>query len=103
MIDLRSDTITLPTPEMLESMTRAKLGDDMRERDPTVCELEDLAAEKTGTEAALFVTSGTMGNLVALLNSHRPGRGSAYRPFGASRPERSRQYCANCGALSPSL
>ncbi len=73
MIDLRSDTITLPTPEMLESMTRAKLGDDMRERDPTVCELEDLAAEKTGTEAALFVTSGTMGNLVALLT--HTGRG----------------------------
>jgi threonine aldolase len=67
MIDLRSDTVTLPTPKMLEAMVSAKLGDDMRERDPTVVELEELAAEKTGKEASLFVASGTMGNLVAML------------------------------------
>ena len=66
-IDLRSDTITLPTTEMLEAMTQAPLGDDMRERDPTVVELEALAARMTGTEAGLFVTSGTMGNLVSML------------------------------------
>lgn len=66
-VDLRSDTVTLPTPEMLAAMTGAPLGDDMRERDPTVVQLEALAARMTGTEAGLFVTSGTMGNLVAML------------------------------------
>src|SRR5438132_1330000 len=67
MIDLRSDTITLPTEEMREAMARAELGDDTREGDPTVRRLEEAAAAITGKEAALFVTSGTMSNLVALL------------------------------------
>src|SRR5689334_734709 len=67
MIDLRSDTVTLPTEEMREAMRRAELGDDSREGDPTVRRLEELAAAKTGKEAALFVASGTMSNLVALL------------------------------------
>ena len=67
MIDLRSDTVTLPTEEMREAMRRAELGDDSREGDPTVRRLEALSAAKTGKEAALFVTSGTMSNLVALL------------------------------------
>src|SRR3954447_13556371 len=67
MIDLRSDTVTLPTEEMREAMLRAGLGDDSREGDPTVRRLEALSAAKTGKEAALFVTSGTMSNLVALL------------------------------------
>src|SRR4051812_3972899 len=67
MIDLRSDTITLPTEEMREAMHRAELGDDSREGDPTVRRLEDTAATMTGKDAALFVASGTMSNLVALL------------------------------------
>ena len=67
MIDLRSDTVTLPTEEMREAMRRAELGDDSREGDPTVRRLEALSAAKTGKEAALFVASGTMSNLVALL------------------------------------
>src|SRR3954470_20041203 len=67
MIDLRSDTVTLPTEEMREAMLRAELGDDSREGDPTVRRLEELSAAKTGKEAALFVASGTMSNLVALL------------------------------------
>src|SRR4051794_4002534 len=67
MIDLRSDTITLPTEEMREAMLRAELGDDSREGDPTVRRLEHTAARMTGKEAALFVASGTMSNLVALL------------------------------------
>ena len=67
MIDLRSDTVTLPTEEMREAMRRAELGDDSREGDPTVRRLEELAAAITGKEAALFVASGTMSNLVALL------------------------------------
>jgi threonine aldolase len=67
MIDLRSDTTTLPTEEMREAMRRAELGDDGREGDPTVRRLEETAAARMGKEAGLFVTSGTMSNLVALL------------------------------------
>src|SRR5205085_12137388 len=67
MIDLRSDTVTLPTEEMREAMRAAPLGDDSREGDPTVRRLEEAAADITGKEAALFVASGTMSNLVALL------------------------------------
>jgi threonine aldolase len=66
-IDLRSDTVTLPTPAMREAMATAEVGDDVLGEDPTVNRLEAMAAERVGKEAALFVTSGTMGNLVALL------------------------------------
>ncbi|MBI4786158.1 MAG: low-specificity L-threonine aldolase [Chloroflexi bacterium] len=66
-IDLRSDTVTLPTPEMRAAMANAELGDDVMGEDPTVNRLEQIAAERTNKEAALFVASGTMGNLVALL------------------------------------
>jgi threonine aldolase len=72
-IDLRSDTVTKPTEAMLERMRGADLGDDGREGDPTVRALEELAAERTGKEAGLFVVSGTMGNLVALLAHGQPG------------------------------
>jgi threonine aldolase len=67
MIDLRSDTITHPTEEMREAMRHAELGDDSREGDPTVRKLERAAAALTAKEDALFVASGTMSNLVALL------------------------------------
>jgi threonine aldolase len=67
MIDLRSDTVTLPTEDMWEAMHRAELGDDARDGDPTVRRLEDTAAAMVGKESALFVASGTMSNLVALL------------------------------------
>jgi threonine aldolase len=67
MIDLRSDTVTLPTPAMREAMYRAELGDDVYGEDPTANRLEAMAAERLGKEAALFVASGTMANLVALL------------------------------------
>lgn len=67
VIDLRSDTVTQPTPRMREAMYRAEVGDDVFGEDPTVNRLERLAAERMGKEAALFVASGTMGNLVALL------------------------------------
>jgi threonine aldolase len=66
MIDLRSDTLTQPTREMLESIATARLGDDSRDGDPTVVELEDLAASMLGKEAALLTVSGTMSNLLAL-------------------------------------
>ncbi len=66
-IDLRSDTVTKPTPEMREAMAEAEVGDDVFRDDPTVIRLEQLAAGMVGKEAALFVPSGTMGNLIALL------------------------------------
>ncbi len=66
-IDLRSDTVTKPTPEMREAMAEAEVGDDVYGDDPTVNRLEEIAAEMLGKEAALFVPSGTMGNLIALL------------------------------------
>ena len=66
-IDLRSDTVTLPTSEMREAMATATVGDDVFEEDPTVNELERRAAERLGHEAGLFVTSGTQGNLAAIL------------------------------------
>ncbi|MCX7682796.1 MAG: low-specificity L-threonine aldolase [Anaerolineae bacterium] len=67
IVDLRSDTVTRPTTAMREAMYRAEVGDDVFGEDPTVNRLEELAAERLGKEAALFVASGTMGNLVALL------------------------------------
>lgn len=73
IINLYSDTQTLPTPEMYEAIAKAPLGDDMMGLDPTVNELERLAAEITGKEAALMVTSGTMGNLVGLMALTSPG------------------------------
>ncbi|MBI4240600.1 MAG: low specificity L-threonine aldolase [Candidatus Rokubacteria bacterium] len=74
IVDLRSDTLTLPTPEMREAMARAEVGDDVWEEDPTVQRLEALAAERTEKEAGLFVPSGTMGNLVSVLSQTRPGQ-----------------------------
>ena len=72
-VDLRSDTITLPTKEMLDSISSAELGDDVFQEDPTVNRLEDLAATKFNKEAALFVPSGTMANLVAVLSHCQRG------------------------------
>lgn len=66
-IDLRSDTVTLPTPHMREAMAKAEVGDDVFGEDPTVNRLEEIAAQRMHKEAALFVASGTMGNLIALL------------------------------------
>ena len=73
-IDLRSDTVTLPTPAMRQAMAAAEVGDDVFGDDPTVNRLEALAAETTGKEAALFVASGTMGNLASLLAHCGRGR-----------------------------
>ena len=66
-LDFRSDTVTLPTPEMLQAAVNAPLGDDVYGEDPSVNELERLGADMLGKEAGLFVTSGTMGNAVAVL------------------------------------
>lgn len=76
-IDLRSDTVTWPTPAMREAMANAPLGDDVYGEDPTVNQLERESAEMLGKEAGLFVSSGTQGNLIAVL-VHCTGRGDEF-------------------------
>jgi len=73
-IDLRSDTVTKPTPEMREAMARADVGDDVYGEDPTARMLQERAAEIFGKEAALFVPSGTMGNQIAVRLHTQPGQ-----------------------------
>ena len=73
-IDLRSDTVTRPTPEMRRAMAEAEVGDDVYGEDPTINRLEQRAAEIFGREAAIFVPSGTMGNQVAIKIHTRPGQ-----------------------------
>ncbi|MCM3585981.1 low-specificity L-threonine aldolase [Mesobacillus maritimus] len=74
MIDLRSDTVTKPTEEMRKAMYLAEVGDDVYGEDPTVEKLEETAANVLGKEAALFVTSGTQGNQIAVLTHCRPSQ-----------------------------
>ena len=74
VVDLRSDTVTRPTPAMRRAMADAEVGDDQYGEDPTVNRLEALAAETLGKEAALYVSSGTMGNLVAVLTHCQRGQ-----------------------------
>ena len=62
-IDLRSDTVTLPSPSMRQAIANAEMGDDLLGDDPTTKHLEAMAAERMGKEAAIFVASGTMGNV----------------------------------------
>ena len=73
-VDMRSDTITLPTDQMRQAMQRAEVGDDCFGEDPSVHRLQEMAAARVGAEAALFVPSGTMGNLCALISHARPGQ-----------------------------
>ena len=97
VVDLRSDTVTTPTPEMRRAMADAEVGDDVYGEDPTVRRLESLAAGLLGKEAALYVPSGTMANQIALRLLARPGDGGAlsargptsYRYEAAGRPTNS--------------
>jgi len=73
MIDLRSDTVTKPTPAMRRAMAEAEVGDDVYDEDPTVHQLQELVAELVGTEAALWVPSGTMANQIAIRAHTRHG------------------------------
>jgi threonine aldolase len=73
MIDLRSDTVTRPTPAMLQAMLQAEVGDDVIDVDPTVVRLQERTAELLGKEAAIFMPSGTMTNQIALRVHCRPG------------------------------
>jgi len=72
-IDMRSDTVTHPTPEMRQAMAQAEVGDDVYGEDPTVMRLEQMAAERMAKPAAVFVASGTMGNLAAMLSHCQRG------------------------------
>lgn len=92
-IDFRSDTVSWPTPQMREAMATATVGDDVYGEDPTVLELEATAAEMMGKEAAVFVSSGTMGNLVAIL-SHTT------RGDEAIMGEDSHTYCSEAGGMA---
>src|ERR1700738_2747871 len=74
VIELRSDTFTLPTASMRAAMAAAEVGDDVWDEDPTIHRLQQRAAEMVGKEASLFVPSGTMGNLCALLSHTQPGQ-----------------------------
>ena len=73
MIDLRSDTVTTPTPEMLRAMTAAEVGDDVYGEDPSLNRLEEEVAALLGKEAAVFTPSGSMANQIAILLHTRPG------------------------------
>jgi threonine aldolase len=74
VVELRSDTFTLPTESMRRAMAAAEVGDDVWDEDPTIHRLQRRAAEMVGKEASLFVPSGTMGNLCALLSHTQPGQ-----------------------------
>src|SRR5690348_10603524 len=74
IVDLRSDTVTRPTPAMRRAMVEAEVGDDVYREDPTVNRLQRRAAEIFEREAALFVPSGTMGNQIAIKIHTRPGQ-----------------------------
>jgi len=96
MIDLRSDTVTQPTEEMRHAMAGAEVGDNVYGEDPTVNRLESLAAGLLGTEAALYVPSGTMANQLAIRVLARPGTevlcpdgAHVYRYEGAAAPANS--------------
>ena len=72
-VDLRSDTVTRPTPAMREAMAQAPVGDDVYEDDPTINRLQERAAQLLGKEAGLFVPSGTMSNAIAIKAHTKPG------------------------------
>src|SRR2546421_11870827 len=74
IVELRSDTFTLPTDSMRRAMAAAEVGDDVWNEDPTIHRLQERAAEMVGKEASLFVPSGTMGNLCALLTHTESGQ-----------------------------
>ena len=73
VVELRSDTFTLPTEAMRAAMASAELGDDVWDEDPTIHRLQERAAEMVGKDASLFVPSGTMGNLCAVVSHAKPG------------------------------
>lgn len=103
IVDLRSDTMTQPTASMRRAMAAAELGDDVFGEDPTVNRLEEMAAARLGKEAALFVTSGTMANLVSQLAHCGRGDeiilGSMAHSFFSNRADRRLSAASTRGPL----
>ena len=93
VIDLRSDTVTLPTDEMREAMAKAIVGDSMRGDDPTFNRLEEMAAARVGKEASLYVPSGSMGNLIAIKTHTQPGDEVIFE-------EEAHAYCNEVGSFA---
>lgn len=103
MIDLRSDTKTLPSPEMREAIANALLGDDVAGEDPTVNELEATCAAMLGKEAGLLVNGGTMGNLVSIYAHTRPGQELACHDKAHIYHYERGGFAAVCGLLARPL
>ncbi len=93
IIDLRSDTVTLPTDEMREAMRDAMLGDDVFSEDPTINKLQQIAAKMTGKDSGLLVSSGTMGNLVCVLTHCARGE-------EVILGDKSHMFINECGSMS---
>jgi len=102
VVDLRSDTVTLPTAEMLDAMRSAPLGDDAYGEDPTVNRLEEVAARKMGKEAALLTTSGTQANLVSILSQTKRGEEVIVETEAHTYCYEAGAFCA-FGGLTPRL
>jgi threonine aldolase len=102
MIDLRSDTVTRPTPAMRQAMASAEVGDDVYGEDPTVNKLQDMLAERTGFEAALFMPTGSQSNQVALAVHTKRGH-EVVAPVGAHIYEYEIGAMAVIGGLIPRL
>ena len=103
VIDLRSDTLSLPTEEMLKAIQEARLGDDSRDGDPTVLELEALIAEMLGKEDAMLTPSGTMSNLVAMRTHTQPGATAVVEHSAHLYWAESGGIAAGCGLLVSSV
>src|SRR5712671_4021357 len=99
VIDLRSDTVTKPSPEMRRAMAEAEVGDDVFIEDPTINRLQDRAAEIFRREAALFVPSGTMGNLTCIIAHTRPGQEVVCEETGHIYNYEMASMCAVAGTL----
>ena len=103
MIDLRSDTKTLPSPEMLEAIASAPLGDDVAGEDPTTNELEERCARLLGKEAGLLVIGGTMGNMVSIYAQTRPGQELICHELAHIYHYERSGFAAVCGLLARPL
>src|SRR5574342_49183 len=98
-IDLRSDTLTKPSPAMRRAMAEAEVGDDVFLEDPTINRLQELAAQMFGREASLFVPSGTMGNLTSIMAQTRPGQEVICEETGHVYNYEMASMCAIAGVL----
>ena len=92
-IDLYSDTQTRPTPGMRAAMAQAVVGDEQSDEDPTTLQLCEKVADLLGQEAGVFMPSGTMCNLVAILTHTRPGGGTRQNPLTQRKSVRSSSHC----------